>query len=186
MTRLSELDLKLGDQVENESYKGKIFTITRGIDIDDHTLRKAIHFKYELIALNPQSFSYSYVTTDPSVGWSVVTRAEQSKQPSISKALPEFDIFANRVPFGLLTGDERLKLLAHKGTFEVYTDSGWVPTVDSPKWADLVTYRASKDIILTETKLTIADTQVLVSAMVERGKLNKDSITVTTMEKNDG
>lgn len=186
MTRLSELDLKLGDQVENESYKGKIFTVTRGIDIDDHALRNTIHFKYELIALNPQSFSYSYVTTDPSVGWSVVTRAEQSKQPSISKALPEFDIFANRAPFGLLTGEEKLKLLSHKGAFEVYTDTGWVLAVDNPKWADLLTYRASKDIILKETKVTIGDTEIIVSGMVLNGKLNKDSLTVTTTEKNNG
>jgi len=57
-----------------------------------------------------------------------------------------FDIYTNRIPFGLLTEDERAALKAHPGPWIVTRynrPSDWEPATDSI-WVDGVIYRAVK------------------------------------------
>ena len=54
-----------------------------------------------------------------------------------------FDIYTNRIPFGLLTEDEQAALKAHPGQWEWYNYAdGWQPT--NPQWAYSSIYRAVK------------------------------------------
>jgi hypothetical protein len=55
-----------------------------------------------------------------------------------------FDIYTNRIPFGLLTGDERAALKAHPGPWEYWSKARqWIPC-GAPYWFNGDLYRAVK------------------------------------------
>lgn len=54
-----------------------------------------------------------------------------------------FDIYTNRVPFGLLNDDEQIQLMEHDGAIEAYYGGqDMFLQIDSPSWRRIVVYRA--------------------------------------------
>lgn len=61
-----------------------------------------------------------------------------------------FDIYTNRIPFGLLTDEEQSLLKAHNGAFEGYSNGEWVH--HKPSWYPRSIYRAVREPVETVTE----------------------------------
>lgn len=56
-----------------------------------------------------------------------------------------FDIYTNRIPFGLLTDDEKAALRAHPGKFEASPTHAQRWTECTPNWVNSTIYRAVRE-----------------------------------------